>query len=187
MTTTPQEALSKALRKLLDDAYDFGMPIEHPTYRQAESALAALSQQAAQEPQPDTFHDWAMRAIGTVMLKDDAAAELLAAELRALYAAAPAKPAEQEKACPNNYGFPHDYSLNNHGACAHCGHDAEAEQQAPSTAAQERLHTFLDVAAGEGFVLGGVDAGDLYAEVFPEKYAGALAHKGAQEGEKANG
>lgn len=35
----------------------------------------------------------------------------------------------------------------------------------------ERLEKFLDAAGGIGFVLAGVDAGDLYAELFPEQYA----------------
>jgi hypothetical protein len=37
------------------------------------------------------------------------------------------------------------------------------------------LHNFLDVAAGEGYVLGGVDAADLYQAVFPDEYNAALA------------
>lgn len=36
------------------------------------------------------------------------------------------------------------------------------------------LHTFLNAAAGEGFVLDGVDAADLYVSVFPERYAQAV-------------
>lgn len=39
----------------------------------------------------------------------------------------------------------------------------------------EDLHTFLDAAAAEGLVLGGVDAADLYIEIFPERYAAAIA------------
>lgn len=35
------------------------------------------------------------------------------------------------------------------------------------------LHNFLDVAAGEGLVLGGVDAADLYMAVFPDEYKAA--------------
>lgn len=31
------------------------------------------------------------------------------------------------------------------------------------------LHTFLDAAGGEGFVLAGVDAGDLYFKLYPER------------------
>lgn len=55
---------------------------------------------------------------------------------------------------------------------------AQAQEQEKNA----RLHAFLDAAAGEGFVLVGVDAGDLYAEVFPERYAAALSHtnEGAQ-------
>lgn len=37
------------------------------------------------------------------------------------------------------------------------------------------LHRFLDAAAGEGLVLGGVDAADLYIEQFPEIYAAKIA------------
>ncbi len=51
-----------------------------------------------------------------------------------------------------------------------------APQPSPEQAAQsERLHTFLNAAAGEGFVLAGVDAADLYVEQFPERYAAAIA------------
>lgn len=39
----------------------------------------------------------------------------------------------------------------------------------------ESLHTFLDVAAGEGLVLGGVDAADLYQQIFPARFAAAIA------------
>jgi len=42
----------------------------------------------------------------------------------------------------------------------------------------EALHTFLDAAAAEGLVLNGVDAADLYIEVFPERYAAACAATG---------
>ena len=38
----------------------------------------------------------------------------------------------------------------------------------------ERLHTFLNAAAGEGFVLDDVDAADLYIELFPERYAATV-------------
>jgi hypothetical protein len=38
----------------------------------------------------------------------------------------------------------------------------------------ESLHTFVNAAAGEGFVLDGVDAGDLYVELFPERYTAAI-------------
>lgn len=38
----------------------------------------------------------------------------------------------------------------------------------------EKLHTFLNAAAGEGFVLNGVDAADLYVKLFPERYATAV-------------
>ena len=33
------------------------------------------------------------------------------------------------------------------------------------------LHTFLDDASGEGLVLAGVDAGDLYCKLYPAKIA----------------
>ena len=40
------------------------------------------------------------------------------------------------------------------------------------------LHTFLDAAAGEGLVLGGVDAADLYVELFPKTYVGIVTKEG---------
>lgn len=46
--------------------------------------------------------------------------------------------------------------------------NADPTKEAP---AQERLHTFLKAAAGEGLVLDGIDAIDLYLQVFPERYA----------------
>ncbi len=47
-----------------------------------------------------------------------------------------------------------------------------ADREARQT---EALHRFLDAAGGEGLVLDGVDAGDLYAAVFPERYHGQRA------------
>ena len=49
---------------------------------------------------------------------------------------------------------------------------ADAEVRVPLT---EELHTFLNAAAGEGYVLDGVDAGDLYQKVFPGRYAALTA------------
>ena len=43
----------------------------------------------------------------------------------------------------------------------------------------ESLHTFLDAAAGEGFVLNGVDAADLYIALFPERHHGIVGKEGA--------
>jgi len=43
---------------------------------------------------------------------------------------------------------------------------AEVERLTPSN----DLKTFLDIAAGEGYVFGGVDAGDLYLKYFPDAY-----------------
>ena len=37
------------------------------------------------------------------------------------------------------------------------------------------MHEFLNAAAGEGLVLGGVDAADLYVALFPERYAKTVA------------
>lgn len=39
----------------------------------------------------------------------------------------------------------------------------------------DELHTFINAAAGEGFVLDGVDAADLYIKLFPEAYAKTVA------------
>ena len=39
----------------------------------------------------------------------------------------------------------------------------------------ERLHTFLNAAAGDGLVLDGVDAADLYVDIFPQRYAATVA------------
>lgn len=51
-----------------------------------------------------------------------------------------------------------------------------AANPTPSAAVQqEALHTFLDAAAGEGFVLNGVDAADLYIALFPERHAARCA------------
>lgn len=43
----------------------------------------------------------------------------------------------------------------------------------------EQLHTFLNAAAGDGLVLDGVDAADLYVALFPERYAATIAGLGA--------
>lgn len=44
----------------------------------------------------------------------------------------------------------------------------------PRATLPETLHTFLNAAAGEGLVLDGVDAADLYIALFPERYAAAV-------------
>ncbi len=48
-------------------------------------------------------------------------------------------------------------------------------QPAPVPLTDDRLHTFLNAAAGEGLVLDGVDAADLYIATFPERYAAVVA------------
>jgi hypothetical protein len=58
------------------------------------------------------------------------------------------------------------------------GETGEPIFRAPSVGCSgkpEALHTFLDAAAAEGLVLNGVDAADLYIEIFPERYAAAIA------------
>lgn len=45
------------------------------------------------------------------------------------------------------------------------------------------LHTFLDVAAGEGYVFGGVDAAALFEAVFPEEYRAAISGSAKGKGE----
>lgn len=47
------------------------------------------------------------------------------------------------------------------------------DESAPG--ARDQLRTFLDAAAGEGFVLNGVDAADLYVALFPAEYEAACA------------
>jgi hypothetical protein len=42
------------------------------------------------------------------------------------------------------------------------------------------LHKFMDAAAGEGLVLDGVDAADLYVKLFPAEYAALSAPKGEE-------
>lgn len=44
-----------------------------------------------------------------------------------------------------------------------------------NTKHNERLLKFLNAAAGEGLVLDGVNAADLYVELFPERYAATVA------------
>jgi len=44
-----------------------------------------------------------------------------------------------------------------------------------------RLHRFIDAAAGEGLVLDGIDAADLYAGLWPERYAAALSASREQQ------
>jgi hypothetical protein len=48
-------------------------------------------------------------------------------------------------------------------------------------ATDEQLHTFLNAAAGEGFVLDGVDAADLYTALYPERYAVAIGTRHTTE------
>jgi hypothetical protein len=45
----------------------------------------------------------------------------------------------------------------------------------PAPVLPESLHTFLDEAAGDGLVLNGIDAADLYTAIFPGRYAEAIA------------
>lgn len=46
----------------------------------------------------------------------------------------------------------------------------------------EKLHRFLNAAAGDGLLLDGVDAADLYVAVFPKTYERAVAHLDAGVG-----
>lgn len=39
----------------------------------------------------------------------------------------------------------------------------------------EQLHTFINAAAGDGLVLDGIDAAELYVRLFPERYAKAIS------------
>lgn len=50
-----------------------------------------------------------------------------------------------------------------------------AATHAPAMAetVREELHLFMDHAAGEGLVICGIDAGDLYEKLFPAEYAAA--------------
>lgn len=48
------------------------------------------------------------------------------------------------------------------------------DRNEPRAPLPETLHTFLNAAAGEGLVLDGVDAADLYIALFPERYAAAV-------------
>lgn len=41
----------------------------------------------------------------------------------------------------------------------------------------DKLRTFLDGAAGEGFVIGDVDAGELFMDLFPDHYAEAISQE----------
>lgn len=59
---------------------------------------------------------------------------------------------------------------------------AQAETAQAAPVVPEALHTFLNAAAGEGLVIGGVDAADLYIAIFPERYAQACATPGATHG-----
>ena len=57
-------------------------------------------------------------------------------------------------------------------------HDEAAQpcaSQGCGGAVGNMLHTFMNAAAGEGYVLDGVDAADLYIALFPERYAAAIA------------
>lgn len=48
-------------------------------------------------------------------------------------------------------------------------------KMASETSLRERLHKFLNAAAGEGVEFDGVDAADLYVELFPDEYAATIA------------
>lgn len=52
-----------------------------------------------------------------------------------------------------------------------------AQQPQAEAVPSDALRTFLDAAAGEGLVLDGVDAADLYIKMFPERYAAAIAQQ----------
>jgi hypothetical protein len=54
--------------------------------------------------------------------------------------------------------------------------DSNAAHPAPmAEPLPDDLRRFLDVAAGEGFVLDGVDAGDLFLRLFPDAFKDAPA------------
>ena len=50
--------------------------------------------------------------------------------------------------------------------------DATAQPvEVQPAALRSDLHDFLDAAAAEGFILGGVDSAELYQALFPKQYA----------------
>jgi hypothetical protein len=53
--------------------------------------------------------------------------------------------------------------------------DIGSKLAASNAGERDRLHKFLNAAAGEGFVLDGVDAADLYIALFPAEYAAACS------------
>lgn len=57
------------------------------------------------------------------------------------------------------------------------GWRAALRASSPAERVPSKLHTFLDAAAGEGLVLGGVDAADLYVELFPKTYAAIVTRE----------
>jgi hypothetical protein len=72
-----------------------------------------------------------------------------------------------------------------HVVCGVKGHEQELRylpgaRRAAAAAGDERekLHAFLDAAAGEGLILGGVDAQELYIAVFPDRYAASQQQEG---------
>jgi len=89
------------------------------------------------------------------------AADCLTIKARALLNAAPHSPV-----APNCGACPGDGSI----CKSACQHDAEnppvAQMSGEPDATQVSLHTFLNAAAGEGLALDGVDAADLYNDVF---------------------
>lgn len=72
-------------------------------------------------------------------------------------------------------------SATQHNFCPHCGkrlggiddiHTCTAPAHLNlSKKTVEKLHKFLDASAGDGVISDGVDAADLYIEIFPEQYA----------------
>lgn len=47
-------------------------------------------------------------------------------------------------------------------------------QLAAAQAHIEKAHAFINAAAGEGLVLDGIDAAELYVQLYPERYAAEL-------------
>lgn len=55
--------------------------------------------------------------------------------------------------------------------------EAERNGEPMTLATFEKLHTFLDAAAGSGYQFAGIDADELYVEIFPRRYTASIAAK----------
>lgn len=113
------------------------------------------------------------REVMPVYTAEEMHAAIAASVARAIAASAPSREAPENRYPP--YGPQDDGEPDPWSATEFPDLTDEERAAAAGGGAREQLRTFVDAAAGEGLVLGGVDAANLFMALFQREYADAGA------------